>query len=93
MRQRRTVPRAPSGEKPALLLPDTPKTVALTFSRAIAKAFEVTALPHPDSQVAPHVTVSGGIRMARGRSLRVSEQELDRGKANGCYGCHRSLTG
>jgi diguanylate cyclase (GGDEF)-like protein len=49
------------GEEFALILPDTPKSGAMTFARAMQRVFEQAALPHPASPVAPHVTLSGGI--------------------------------
>ncbi len=49
------------GEEFALILPDTPKSGALTFARMVRRMFEAKALAHPASTVAPHVTVSGGI--------------------------------
>lgn len=49
------------GEEFTLILPGTPKSGAFTFGRAIVKAFQSAAIPHPGSASAPHVTVSGGI--------------------------------
>jgi diguanylate cyclase (GGDEF)-like protein len=49
------------GEEFAMILPDTPKSGAMTFARAMQRVFELAALPHPASPVAPHVTISGGI--------------------------------
>lgn len=49
------------GEEFALILPDTPKTGAMTLARAIQRVFDLAGLPHPASSVAPHVTLSGGI--------------------------------
>ncbi|MCY4753304.1 GGDEF domain-containing response regulator [Pelomonas aquatica] len=49
------------GEEFALVLPDTPRAGARTLAHAITRIFETTALPHPDSPVAAHVTLSGGI--------------------------------
>jgi diguanylate cyclase (GGDEF)-like protein len=49
------------GEEFALLLPDTPKSGAMTLARAMQRVFARVALPHPASSVAPHITMSGGI--------------------------------
>jgi len=49
------------GEEFALILPDTPKSGAMTLARAMRRVFELAALPHPASPVAGHVTLSGGI--------------------------------
>ncbi|MEF7617201.1 diguanylate cyclase [Aquincola sp. MAHUQ-54] len=49
------------GEEFALILPNTPKSGAMTFARAIRRMVSALALPHPCSPVAPHVTFSGGI--------------------------------
>lgn len=49
------------GEEFALVLPDTPRAGARTLAHAITRIFKATALPHPDSPVAAHVTLSGGI--------------------------------
>jgi len=49
------------GEEFALILPSTPKSGAMTLARAVRRVFETTALPHPASPTAPHVTLSGGI--------------------------------
>jgi diguanylate cyclase (GGDEF)-like protein len=49
------------GEEFALILPDTPKSGAMTLARAMQRVFEVAAWPHPGSSVAPYVTLSGGI--------------------------------
>ncbi|MEJ7138338.1 GGDEF domain-containing response regulator [Amphibiibacter pelophylacis] len=49
------------GEEFALILPQTPKSGAMTFARAVIRMFSKLNLPHPDSSVAPWVTVSGGL--------------------------------
>ncbi|MDT7837891.1 diguanylate cyclase domain-containing protein [Aquabacterium sp. OR-4] len=49
------------GEEFALILPDTPRSGALTLARAIGRMFAVRALPHPASPIAAHLTLSGGI--------------------------------
>ena len=48
------------GEEFALILPDTPKSGAMTLARAMQRIFDLAALPHPGSAVAAHVTLSGG---------------------------------
>jgi len=49
------------GEEFALILPHTPKSGAVTFANGVASLLASKRWPHPDSQVAPHVTLSGGI--------------------------------
>ena len=49
------------GEEFALVLPDTPRSGAQTFARALTRMMDTAALPHPASEVAGHVTLSGGI--------------------------------
>jgi diguanylate cyclase (GGDEF)-like protein len=49
------------GEEFALLLPDTPRSGALTFARAVLKQLETVAIEHPDSPVSGLVTLSGGL--------------------------------
>jgi diguanylate cyclase (GGDEF)-like protein len=49
------------GEEFALILPDTPKSGAMTLARAMQRVFEVACIPHPASPIARHVTLSGGI--------------------------------
>ncbi|MEP7100182.1 MAG: diguanylate cyclase [Burkholderiales bacterium] len=49
------------GEEFALILPDTPKSGAMTLARAMQRVFELAGLPHPASSVARHVTLSGGL--------------------------------
>lgn len=49
------------GEEFALLLPDTPKSGAMIFARALARLLEVQNLPHPRSEVSSRITLSGGI--------------------------------
>jgi diguanylate cyclase (GGDEF)-like protein len=49
------------GEEFALILPNTPKSGAMTFSRAVRRMLQTVALPHPASPVASIVTLSGGI--------------------------------
>ncbi|MCV2361562.1 diguanylate cyclase [Paucibacter sp. TC2R-5] len=49
------------GEEFALILPGTPRSGAMTFARAVLRTLALTAIQHPKSAVAPHVSVSGGI--------------------------------
>jgi diguanylate cyclase (GGDEF)-like protein len=49
------------GEEFALILPDTPRSGAMTFARALARLMRNLGRAHPGSAVAPHVTISGGI--------------------------------
>ncbi len=49
------------GEEFAMILPETPKSGAMTLARAMLRIFELAKIPHPASPVAPHVTISGGI--------------------------------
>ena len=48
------------GEEFGLILPDTPKSGAMTFARAMQRIFATAPIPHPASTVASHVTLSGG---------------------------------
>jgi diguanylate cyclase (GGDEF)-like protein len=49
------------GEEFALILPNTPKSGAMTFARALRRMLGTLALPHPASPVGAGVTLSGGI--------------------------------
>ncbi|CAM3852406.1 diguanylate cyclase domain-containing protein [Paracidovorax anthurii] len=49
------------GEEFALILPNTPRSGAMTFARALGKLVNARAMPHPDSPLGDHLTVSGGI--------------------------------
>lgn len=57
----RDVPARYGGEEFALILPNTPRTGAMTFARAIGNMLRVYAVPHPDSPIGSHITISGGI--------------------------------
>jgi len=48
------------GDEFALILPDTPKSGAMTFVRAMVHLLDKRAVPNPGSAVASHVTLSGG---------------------------------
>jgi diguanylate cyclase (GGDEF)-like protein len=49
------------GEEFALILPQTPRSGAMTFARALGQVLQQRALPHPASPIAGTVTLSGGI--------------------------------
>lgn len=49
------------GEEFALILPNTPRSGAMTYARALIRTMTLAAIPHPDSDIAAHVTISGGI--------------------------------
>jgi diguanylate cyclase (GGDEF)-like protein len=49
------------GEEFALILPNTPRSGAMTFARALCKMLELRDLVHPDSQLSRLLTISGGI--------------------------------
>ena len=49
------------GEEFVLVLADTPRSGALTYARAIMALLKARQLPHPESDVGPWVTISGGI--------------------------------
>ncbi|MFG6468832.1 diguanylate cyclase domain-containing protein [Roseateles sp. BYS87W] len=49
------------GEEFALILPDTPRSGARMLAQAITRVFQGAALPHPASDVATHITLSGGL--------------------------------
>ena len=49
------------GEEFALILPNTPKSGAMTFTRAVRRMLSMLALPHPASPVGPFITMTGGI--------------------------------
>jgi len=49
------------GEEFALILPNTPRSGAMTFARALAEVLRRGALPHPHSSLGGLVTLSGGI--------------------------------
>ncbi|MBY0455392.1 MAG: diguanylate cyclase [Burkholderiaceae bacterium] len=49
------------GEEFALILPNTPRSGAMTFARAVGQLLKVRAIAHPDSPIGPLLTLSGGI--------------------------------
>jgi diguanylate cyclase (GGDEF)-like protein len=49
------------GEEFALILPNTPKSGAMTFTRAVRRMLGTLAMPHPASPVSALVTMTGGI--------------------------------
>lgn len=78
------------GEEFALILPNTPKSGAMTFARAIRRMLAGVALPHPASPVGALVTLTGGITTcipdaqttAEGMVMR-ADQALYAAKAQG----------
>lgn len=78
------------GEEFALILPDTPRSGARMLAQAITRVFQGAALPHPASDVAPHVTLSGGLVTCEAGHdvdaagmLRMADEMLYRAKALG----------
>lgn len=49
------------GEEFALILPNTPRSGAMTFARALCKVLDGRSIAHPDSPLGPLLTLSGGI--------------------------------
>ena len=49
------------GEEFALVLPNTPRSGAMTFARALCSVLHKRAIAHPQSAASPFVTLSGGI--------------------------------
>jgi diguanylate cyclase (GGDEF)-like protein len=49
------------GEEFALILPNTPRSGAMTYARALMRTIEISAIPHPDSPTGANITLSGGI--------------------------------
>ncbi len=49
------------GEEFALILPNTPKSGAMTLARALRRMLARLAIPHPESVTSPWLTISGGI--------------------------------
>lgn len=49
------------GAQLALILPDTPKSGAMTFARALGAMLRKKAIAHPASPIGPFLTISGGI--------------------------------
>lgn len=49
------------GEEFALVLPNTPRSGAMTFARALGNVLRQRAIAHPASQVSKLLTLSGGI--------------------------------
>lgn len=78
------------GEEFALILPNTPKSGAMTFARAVRSMLAGIALPHPASPVGASVTLTGGITTcvpdaqttAEGMVMR-ADQALYAAKAQG----------
>lgn len=49
------------GEEFALILPNTPRSGAMTFARALGSLMDRRAIAHPDSPLGESLTLSGGI--------------------------------
>ena len=49
------------GEEFALLLPQTPRSGAMTFARALGNLLRQRAIAHPNSKISDLLTISGGI--------------------------------
>jgi diguanylate cyclase (GGDEF)-like protein len=49
------------GEEFALILPNTPRSGAMTFARALGQMLRTRAIAHPDSPLGGVLTLSGGI--------------------------------
>jgi len=49
------------GEEFALILPNTPRSGAMTFARALGQLLRVRAITHPNSPLGNALTLSGGI--------------------------------
>lgn len=49
------------GEEFALILPNTPRSGAMTFARAMSQVLKVRAIAHPSSPLGDYLTLSGGI--------------------------------
>jgi diguanylate cyclase (GGDEF)-like protein len=56
------------GEEFVMLMPDTDEAGAQAMAQRLMDEIDALALPHPASSVAPHVTVSMGVAVARPRS-------------------------
>jgi diguanylate cyclase (GGDEF)-like protein len=66
------------GEEFALILPNTPRSGAMTFARALMHLLSLQALAHKGSPVSPHVTISGGITTVVPDELTTAEGLLMR---------------
>lgn len=49
------------GEEFAIILPNTPKSGAMTLARGLTRVFQQYPQPHPNSDVASYITLSGGV--------------------------------
>lgn len=49
------------GEEFALILPNTPRSGAMTFARALGQMLKLRSIAHPDSPLGQTLTLSGGI--------------------------------
>jgi len=78
------------GEEFVLVLPDTPRAGAQTLARTLSRLFETHAMAHPDSEIAPHVTLSGGVTTVipdqattPAQLLSLADEALYRAKSQG----------
>ena len=78
------------GEEFGLILPNTPKSGAMTLARALQHMLAKHALKHPDSPLGPYVSLSGGITTCipdaetTAQSLLMrADEALYRAKSNG----------
>lgn len=85
------------GEEFVVVLPDTELEVAGELAERLRRNVEALAFPHPDSEVAAHVTVSGGVAAIRPRSgdgimtvLQAADEALYRAKEAGRNQVHVS---
>jgi diguanylate cyclase (GGDEF)-like protein len=66
------------GEEFALILPNTPRSGAMTFARALMRLMEALGRTHPGNAVAGHVTMSGGITTCYPDETTTSEGMVQR---------------
>ncbi|TXI18500.1 MAG: diguanylate cyclase [Roseateles sp.] len=78
------------GEEFVLVLPDTPRAGAQTLARTLSRLFETHSMAHPDSEIAPHVTLSGGVTTVipdqattPAQLLSLADEALYRAKSQG----------
>lgn len=82
----------------AILLPHATPEVAARLARRCIQAIDEARLPHPDSPVAAHVTLSVGHAAAHPRQpgedetlLRAAEQALERARSLGRHRAERAM--
>ncbi|KQM68311.1 diguanylate cyclase [Xylophilus sp. Leaf220] len=66
------------GEEFALILPNTPRSGAMTFARALAQLLRSQEIAHPASPMGPRLTLSGGITTCVPDALTSAESMLMR---------------